>query len=89
MSGSRAKALRADFIARFHRVPRRAGWSPARAETVHYRSRVKTRLGWLLGKAKKLLLRTVEPRTPSEWRRYKRAWKRGGIDALEAIRRAA
>ena len=79
MSGSRAKFLRRQFRELFHRDAKRAFWQDV-IRLPWYR-----RLGrWIIEPQKNRS--TV--RVSSEWRRFKTAWKRGGPDALEALRRA-
>lgn len=89
MSGRRCKWLRAEFKRTFHRPVRKATWGDAAEVKVAYRSKVRTRLGWLLGKLRKLTFRTVKQTGPSEWRSLKRLWREEGFNAVEAFGRAA
>ena len=77
MSGKRAKQIRKQFIVVHGRPPAKAGWTEPETENIQYHGKVKTRLGWLTGKLKKLVHRTVKHRSDSEWRRVKREWAAG------------
>lgn len=75
MSGSRAKAIRAEFTRIFDRPPHKARWSGI--------NRLRWIEAWFMRKASPEASVVVT----SEWRQAKRAWKQGGLRALEALGR--
>jgi hypothetical protein len=86
MSGGRAKAIRREFRRIFGRAPKRAGWSEPFMTKHQYRTSHKTRLGEFFGKVRRFLVRNRTLHVQSEWRQVKRAWKLGGLHALESGR---
>jgi hypothetical protein len=89
LSGRRCKWLRREFKREFRRPVRKTTWGEAVETKTAYRSKVRTRLGWLIGKLRKLTFRTVKQAGRSEWRSLKRLWREEGFNAMEAFRRAA